>query len=322
MPEHTLRHILFSRSYNFLNMQGGFKLISIVRKKMMTKQERAALFFLLPSFIILSLFVFWPIVNSFILSFYNWSLLDSKHPFIGLDNYEALIKDERFLNSVYNTVRYTVVTVPLSIIFALGLALLVNERLKGVSLFKAIYFLPVISSFAVISIIWSFLMDPDIGLLVYYANLAGFHTIGWLRSPVWAMPAVILVAVWKNIGFNMVIYLAGLQAIPVSLYEAAALDGANKFRCFWHVTLQMLRHTTLFVIIITVISSFQVFDQVYVMTRGGPLFSTETIVYYIYHHGIELLDMGYASAASWLLFLVIFAITLIQLRVFKYSRTD
>lgn len=297
-------------------------MISIVRKKMVTKQERAALFFLLPSFIILILFVFWPIVNSFILSFHHWSLVDSKHPFIGLDNYKALIKDERFWNSVYNTVRYTVVTVPLSIIFALGLALLVNERLKGVSLFKAIYFLPVISSFAVISIIWSFLMDPDIGLLSYYANLAGFHTIGWLRSPVWAMPAVILVAVWKNIGFNMVIYLAGLQAIPVSLYEAAALDGANKFRCFWHVTLPMLRHTTLFVIIITAIASFQVFDQVYVMTRGGPLFSTETIVYYIYHHGFELLDMGYASAASWLLFLVIFVITLIQLRVFNYNQTD
>ncbi len=297
-------------------------LLAVTRKNRITKQERAALFFLLPSFIILILFVFWPILDSFILSFHSWSLMESVHPFNGLDNYAALFKDERFWNSVYNTVYFTLISVPLCIVISLGLALLVNEPLQGTSFFKAVFFLPVITSFAIISIIWGFLMDPDIGLLSHYANLMGFHSTGWLRSPLWAMPAIIVVAVWKNIGFNMVIYLAGLQAIPVSLYEAAVLDGANTFKRFWYVTLPMLRHTTLFVIIITVIASFQVFDQVYVMTRGGPLFKTETIVYYIYHHGFELLDMGYASAASWLLFLVVFVITLFQLRVFKYNQTD
>lgn len=291
-------------------------------KKWLQGQEKAAFFFLLPSFITLILFVFWPILNSFFLSFRDWSLLETAHPFIGLANYNELIQDDRFWNSVYRTIYYTVFSVPLSIILALGLALLIHLPLRGMTFFKAIYFLPVISSFAVIAIIWSFLMDSDIGLLSYYMKMLGLPVSDWLRSPVWALPAVILVAIWKNVGFNMVIILAGIGQIPGSLYEAAKLDGAGPLRRFWNITLPMLRHTMLFVIIISVISSFQVFDQVYVMTRGGPMFTTETIVYFIFHHGFNVLDMGYAAAASFLLFLVILVITLFQLRIFKYNETD
>jgi multiple sugar transport system permease protein len=293
-----------------------------MRQKWLTGQERAAFYFLFPSFLTLTLFVFWPILNSFLLSFRDWSLLETTHPYIGLANYYELMQDERFWNAVYRTIYYTLSSVPLSIVLALGLALLIHLPLKGMTFFKAIYFLPVISSFAVIAIIWSFLMDPDIGLLSYYMKLMGLPVSDWLRSPIWALPAVILVAVWKNVGFNMVILLAGLGEIPESLYEAAKLDGAGTFRRFWNITLPMLRHTLLFVIIISVISSFQVFDQVYVMTRGGPMFTTETIVYFIYHHGFNVLNMGYASSASWLLFVVILLITLFQLRIFKYNETD
>jgi multiple sugar transport system permease protein len=291
-------------------------------KRWFPGQERIAFWFLLPSLTTLTLFVFWPILDSFLLSFHQWNLLDANRPFVGVDNYRELIRDERFLNSVYRTGYFTLISVPLSIGLALGLAVLIHLPIRGTVFFKTIYFLPVITSFAIIAIIWSFLMDPDIGLLSYYLRVIGFPVNDWLRSPIWAMPAIIMVAVWKNIGFNMVIFLAGIGEIPASLYEAAKLDGAGAFRRFWNVTLPMLRHTLLFVIIISIISSFQVFDQVYVMTRGGPLFSTETIVYFIYDIGFGDYDMGYASSASWLLFVVILLITLVQLRFFKYNETD
>ncbi len=292
------------------------------RKFTPDRQTKAAFWFLLPSMTTLILFVFWPIVDSFWLSFRHWNLMEAGREFIGLDNYRALMQDDRFWNSVYNTIYYTFGTVPLCIVASLGLALLCNTALKGLSVFKAIYFLPVITSFAVIAIVWSFLMDSDIGLLSYYLNRIGLEMPEMLRSTTWAMPAVILVAIWKNVGFNLVILLAGLQGIPVSLFEAAKLDGANAFQRFRSVTLPSLRHTLLFVVIISVISSFQVFDQVYVMTRGGPLNTTETIVYYIYHQGFELLDMGYASSMAWLLFMVVFLITILQLRVFRFDQTD
>mgnify|MGYP001019937593 CR=1 FL=1 len=292
------------------------------RKKSLERQGRTATFFLFPSITALALFVFWPIADSLWLSFHHWSLLDPEHAFAGLDNYSSLVKDPLFWKDVRQTAVYTVFVVPLSIALALLLALLCNEKLKGLAFFKAVYFLPVVSSFAIIAIVWSFLMDPDIGLLSYYFKQIGLSSGEWLRSTTWAMPAVILVAVWKNVGFNMVILLAGLQGIPASLYEAAKLDGAGMFGRFRSVTLPMLRHTLLFVLITSITASFQVFDQVYVMTRGGPLHSTETIVYYIYHQGFELLDMGYASSAAWILFAAVFAITIVQLKLFRYDQTD
>lgn len=298
--------------------------MDLVKKhnKLFAKQRLAAFFFLAPSIIILVIFVFWPILDSFWLSFHHWSLLDPIHKFIGMSNYNKLMHDARFWNSAKNTIYFTLTSVPFGIIFSLILALLCNEPLKGIKVFKSIYFLPVISSFAIISIIWGFLIDPDIGLLSYYLKLMHFPTSDWLRSTTWAMPAVILVAIWKNVGFNMVIFLAGLQSISPSLYEAAKIDGANMLQRFWKVTLPSIRHTMLFVVITSVISSFQVFDQVYVMTRGGPLNSTETIVYYIYHQGFELLDMGYASSMAWILFVIVFLITLVQLKLFRFNQID
>jgi multiple sugar transport system permease protein len=182
--------------------------------------------------------------------------------------------------------------------------------------FRAAFFLPVIGSFAIIAIVWSFLIDPDIGLLTYWLTLLGLPKVGLLRDPDWAMPVIIVVSVWKNIGFNMVIYLAGLQAIPRDLYEAAEIDGAGKATRFRHVTWPQLKTTNVFVLIISMIGAFQVFDPVYVMTpTGGPLFSTETVVSYIYRQGIQLLNISYAASIGVVLFLLVFALTLLQLRI-------
>lgn len=278
--------------------------------------------FITPSMIVLAAFVFWPILDTFWLSFHNWSLLDPSHQYVGLLNYRQLFQDPVFWTSVKNTIYYTVATVVPTIVISLALAILCSLALKGIAFFKAIYFLPVISSFAIIAIIWSFLMDPDIGLLTYYLKIMHFPAPDLLRDPRYAMFGVIIVAIWKNAGFNMVIFIAGIQGISTSMYEASKLDGASAWQRFRYITLPMLRHTLLFVVIISVISSFQVFDQVYVMTRGGPLFSTETIVYYIYHQGFENLNMGLGSAAAWLLFIVVFILTIFQLKAFRYNDVD
>ena len=222
----------------------------------------------------------------------------------------------RAWNAFGNTLYYTAVTVPLGIVLPLALALALNQRIPGRVVFRAAFFLPVIGSFAIIAIVWSFLIDPDIGLLTYWLTRLGLPKVSFLRDPNWAMPAIILVSVWKNIGFNMVIYLAGLQAIPRDLYEAAEIDGAGKVARFRYVTWPQLRTTNVFVLIISVIGAFQVFDPVYVMTpTGGPLFSTETVVSYIYRQGIQLLNISYAASIGVVLFLIVFALTLVQLRI-------
>jgi multiple sugar transport system permease protein len=230
-----------------------------------------------------------------------------------------LVGDERFWNSLRNTVAYTAAVVPGQIILALVFALMVNAKLRGRTIFRAVFFLPVLVSFAVEAIVWRFLLDPDIGFVAYFSSLAGIPSIEWLRSTDWAMPAVIIVSIWRWFGFNLVILLAGLQGISETYYEAAKMDGANGWQNFWYVTLPLLRPSLLFAIVNAVISSLQAFDQVYVLTRGGPLFSTETIVAYIYHQGFTLFDMGYASAAAMVLFFLILGLTLVQLKVLRYQ---
>jgi multiple sugar transport system permease protein len=292
-------------------------------RQIRAREARAAYVFMLPSLAILSLFVFWPIVQAFLLSLQNWQFGSSSQTWVGLANYQQMLHDDRVANAFRNTLYYTVVTVPLSIVIALLLALALNERLPGVRLLRAAFFLPVLASFAVISIVWKFLLDPDIGLLAYWSQLLHLPTSSWLQDPTWAMPAVIGVSIWKNVGFNMVIFLAGLQAISETLYEAAKVDGANAWQRFWHITVPQLRPTTLFVLVIAVIGAFEVFDVVWVLTPGGgPLFSTDVIVTYIYHQGIELLDISYAASIGVVLFAVVFLLTLVQLRVLRFRDID
>jgi len=297
--------------------------LGTLRREMSTREARSALLFMLPSLVILTVFVFWPIVQAVLLSLYHWTFGSAVQEWAGLDNYQRLLPDPRVWNAFRNTLYYTIVTVPIGMAISLGLALVLNEKIPMRGLLRSAFFLPVIGSFAIIAIVWSFLFDPDIGLLAFWLKELGVPVSGWLRDPDWAMPVVIFVSIWKNLGFYMVIFLAGLQGISENLYEAARVDGANGWQRFWRITLPLLRPTTLFVLVISVIAAFQVFDPVYVLTPGGgPLHSTETVVSYIYHQGIELIDISYASTIGVVLFVIVFVLTLIQLRILRFREVD
>lgn len=290
---------------------------------MTRRQARAGYVFILPSLIILSVFVFWPIVQSLVLSLQKWQFGVADPPWVGLENFARLFADRRFWGALRNTLNYTLVTVPIGLLLSLLLALALNEKLPGRALLRSAFFLPVIASLAIVAIVWKFLLNPDIGLLAYWLKQLGIPTNNWLRDVRYAMPAVMMVAIWKSLGFNMVIFLAGLQGISETYYEAAKVDGANRWQRFRFVTLPLLRPTLIFVLVISVIGSFQVFDQVYVMTpRGGPLFSTETLVTYIYYQGVELIDISYAASIGVVLFFIVFVLTLIQLRVLRFRELD
>jgi len=278
--------------------------------------------FILPSLSVLALFVVWPIIQTIWMSFNNVDFLNQSSAWVGADNYRQLASDSRFWNALRNTAFYTLGVVPIGLALSLLAALALAEPLRGRSLFRAAFFLPVVSSFAVVAIVWQFLLNQDIGILAYWSRILGLPSAAWLNSTVWALPAVIIVGIWKGLGFNMVILLAGLMGISDTYYEAASIDGAGAFTRFFQITLPMLRPTALFVLVMAIIGSFQVFDQVYVMTRGGPLFSTETIVTYMYHQGFELYQMGYASAIAVVLFVILLVVTFFQLRFLRYNDVD
>jgi multiple sugar transport system permease protein len=278
--------------------------------------------FVLPSLSVLGLFVVWPIIQTIWMSFNNVDFLNQSSMWIGADNYRGLASDSRFWNALRNTAFYTLGVVPVGLILSLLAALALAQPLRGRSLFRAGFFLPVVSSFAVVAIVWQFLLNQDIGILAYWSRILHLPAAAWLNSTVWALPAVIIVGIWKGLGFNMVILLAGIMGISDTYYEAAAIDGAGPFTRFFQITLPMLRPTALFVLVMAVIGSFQVFDQVYVMTRGGPLFSTETIVTYLYHQGFELYQMGYASAIAVVLFVILLVLTFFQLKFLRYNDVD
>jgi multiple sugar transport system permease protein len=232
-----------------------------------------------------------------------------------------MFRDRRFWNAFENTVYFTALFVPFGIIIPLGLALMLNRALPMRSLFRAAIFLPVIASFAIVALVWRFLLDPDIGLVSYWFSFLGLPKFAPLRDPNWAMPAVIVVTLWKNIGFNMVIYLAGLQSIPAVLYEAAKIDNASRWTQFWAITWPQLKATNVFVVVISIIGAFQVFDPVFVLTpNGGPLFTTETLVSFIYRTGITQFKLSYAAAVGFILFLIVFVLTLIQLWLTRTGR--
>lgn len=277
----------------------------------------AGFFFTLPSLIILAIFVLIPVLGSVWISLHEWALTSPEHPFIGLKTYGEIARDQRFWSDLRNTAYYTLGTAPVSAVLALLLAVAVDRPLRGIKLFRSIYFMPAVTSMAVVSMIFLFLLDPDIGMITYFTKQIGLGAAGWLRDPDWAMPGVILVGIWKNVGFYMVIFLAGLQAISPSYYEAAEIDGAGGFKRFWHITVPLLMPTLAFVLIIAMIASFQVFDQVYVMTQGGPLFRTETLVQYIYLQGFQFFRMGYSAALGIVLLLIVLVLTLIQMRYFR-----
>lgn len=289
----------------------------VVLKKS-NKDLPVAVLFLLPSLIGFVIFTGIPIIAALVLSFYDWNLLTTPK-FVGLQNYQNLFgSDPIFLKVLWNTLYFVLGSVPLSIILALIVALLLNQKLKAVAFLRAGYFLPVVSSIVAASLVWKWIFNPDFGIVNDFLRMVGIsNPPKWITSTVWAMPSIIIVAIWKNVGYNMVIFLAGLQDIPKDLYEAGEIDGANKWQLFWNITLPMLSPTTFFITVISIIGSFQVFGQALVMTEGGPGISTNTIVFYIYQNAFVFFKMGYAAASAWVLFFIILLFTIIQARIGK-----
>ncbi|MFN2421105.1 MAG: carbohydrate ABC transporter permease [Gemmatimonadota bacterium] len=275
--------------------------------------------FVAPALIVIVVFFFVPVFAAFLLSFTDFDIyavasFDNAR-FTGLANYTALLADPIFWKALGNTFYFALVGGPLTIAVSLAAALLINARLtRFKALFRTIYFAPVVTTLVAVAVVWRYLYHPRFGLLNYGLGFFGVDPINWLGDPRWAMPAIILLAVWKNFGYNMVVFIAGLQSIPGELYEAAELDGANAWQQFRNVTLPMLAPTFLFVTIITMIGYFQLFAEPYVMTQGGPLQSTMSVVLLMYEQGFRWWNMGYAAAIAFVLFLIIFAVTLLQLR--------
>ncbi len=280
------------------------------------RRTRTAFAFLAPALIVLGVFVVWPMVSALQMSFTDASGF-GRAEWVGLDNYTRILTDPDIRDAVGNTVLYAVLFTPTAVVVALALALLLNNpllRLRGV--FRTALFLPFIISLAVAALAWSYLIDPQVGLLHHWLRGIGIDLGNVLQDPQLAMPAVALVAVWKNFGFYLVIFLAGLQDIPGSLYEAAKMDGAGAGSRFRHITVPMLSNTTAFVLIFALIAALQAFDQIYVMTGGGPYGSTQTVVMEIYESGFRKLELGFASALSYVLLLATLALSLVQLVFF------
>jgi len=258
-----------------------------------------------------------PILVSFIASFTQWDIV-SPPQWIGAGNYKEIVSSDLFWQVLRNTFYYVALAVPLTIVLSLFLAIAVNRKLKGIGLFRTVYFLPVVTSMVAVAIVWGWLYNPEYGLINYVLrSWFGVQGPAWLRDPNWAMPAMIIVGVWKALGYNMMIFLAGLQSVPDEYYEAARLDGANTRQRFFSITLPMLTPTIFFVLVVTLIGSFQVFEQTYILTRGGPANATLTISYFIFQNAFQFFRMGYASALAYVLFAIVFVLTLIQLRYQK-----
>ena len=280
------------------------------------RRTLTAWLFLAPALVVLGTFVLWPMISSLLTSFTDARIAGTPE-FIGVDNYVELAGDPRFTGALWNTAVYTLGTAPISVVLALVFAIVLNRRVPGRGFFRAVLFFPFIVSLGIVSIAWGFMLDPQVGVLAAWLSDLGLPIGNGIRDPHWAMPFVILVGIWRNVGFFMVMFLAGLQSIPEELYEAAALDGATGWSRFRNVTLPLLSNTTMFVAMIAAIFAFQAFDQIYVMTAGGPFFRTETIVMLIYTTAFQDFKMGYASAASWVLVVLVLAISLLQLRFFS-----
>jgi len=276
------------------------------------------LIFIAPVVILLAVFLFLPVIISFIMSLTDWDVYTfipgTKMAFIGFDNYKELFGDPLFWKSLRNTMYYVVVGAPLSVIVSLMMALILNEQfIRFRNFFRLGYFLPVVTTIVAVCVIWRWIYNHEYGLMNYVLGLLNLPKQNWLESTQLAMPSLILMSVWKNFGYNMVIFLAGLQAIPEQLYEAARIDGAGKLQIFWYVTFPSLAPTTFFVVLMTLIGSFQFFAEPYIMTKGGPMDSTISIVMYMYAQGFKYLRMGYASALAYVLFGMIFLVTLFQM---------
>jgi len=292
-----------------------------------------AYLFVGPATIYLFVFSLLPILIAGWMSLHRWHLLKPERPFVGLENYTRLAADPYFRNAVWNTLVYVLFSVPLGVVTALAVALLVARRLPGIGFFRTLYYVPAVSSQVALSMVWIWILLPEVGLINYAAGLLNraLHLSGglalptgtdFLSHPALAMAALVAMSLWVGLGPRMVIFLAGIQNIPRTLYEAAAIDGCAAWARFRHVTLPMLAPTILFVVVTTTIASFQLFTPVYVMTRGGPQRSTDVVLYHIYQEAWQKFEVGSASAMSYVLFAMILVVSLVQWRVMRTGATE
>ena len=275
--------------------------------KIFNEEKYAALIFIMPALLGTFIFIIIPVFCSFALSFCNWDLLGSIQ-YAGLSNYKEIFNDDLFLKIFANTAVFALSVSIFGVIIPLVLAGILNSKIRGSEFYKTAYFLPFITPMVVIAIVWQWIFDPNIGIL---NNVLRLH-INWLYDTHYAMLALIIVSVWKLIGYNMIIFLSSLSGISQSLFEAAKIDGANSLQVFKNVTVPMLSPAIFFVVIITAISSFQVFDLIFLMTEGGPLDSTNVLVYAVYQNAFEYFNIGKASAIAYVLFVIVLVLTLIQ----------
>jgi multiple sugar transport system permease protein len=285
------------------------------------RREWTAYLFNAPGLILFAIFTVYALYTSFMLSFQEWNLIDPDKRFIGLDNYREVLRDENFHEAIRNTVYFAILSVPLTMFIALFLAMLLNAKIRGLSIFRTAFYLPVITPLVVAAIIWTWLYqaDADSGMLNYYLLQLGIihEPVYWLGDRATAMPAVSAMNIWKGIGFNMIVYLAGLQAVPQEFYEAADVDGAGWWAKFRRITVPLIAPTTFFLLVINTIGAMKAFTQIFVMTQGGPPGpggATTTITYWIYQQAFVYFKMGYASALAYTTFILLFAVSFLQFR--------
>lgn len=271
--------------------------------------------YLVPTLLGMLIFSAGAIIASFFISFTNWQLV-LPPVWVGLRNYIDLFNSPDFWQVLFNTVYYTVGYVPLAVILPLFMAMLVNQKLKGITFFRTTYFLPVVTSGVAIALVWGWMYNPQFGVINYLLErFFGIDGPRWLSDPVWAMPSLIIIGVWHSVGYNMVIYLAGLQGIPQELYEAARIDGAGWWDQFRGVTVPLITPTIFFILVLSIIGSFQVWTITYLLTQGGPAKATLTLSYYIYQQGFQWFHMGFAASLAYVLFAIVFVVTVIQFRL-------
>ncbi|MDQ0338651.1 ABC-type sugar transport system permease subunit [Caldalkalibacillus uzonensis] len=268
--------------------------------------------FISPNLILFFTFMIFPIIFTFYISFHNWAIIGDI-TFVGLENYVNVFKDVVFWTALGNTFYYTAGSVPISMILGLTGAVLLNRKIPLRSFFRGVFFAPVVVSLVATGLIWSWMFNPNYGLINYGLNAIGLTGLNWLSSTTWAMPAIIMTTIWVKTGYCLVIYLAGLQSIPDSIYEAAEIDGANSWKQFLYITLPLLKNTTVFVLVISVINGFMVFDLIYTMTNGGPGYSTTVLVQYIYQKAFVEGQMGYGSTVGTILFFIIMSFSAMML---------
>jgi multiple sugar transport system permease protein len=286
------------------------------------RREWTAYLFNAPGLILFLVFTVYALYTSFVISFHEWDILDPSKPYVGLQNYKDVLADRDFRSAIGHTVYFVVGSVPATMVIALGLALLLNTQIRGLGLFRTAYYLPVITPLVIAALIWTWVYNVDYGLANFYLQKLGIidEPVLWLADRTTAMPAVIVMNIWKGVGFNMIVFLAGLQAVPNELYEAAEVDGAGAWTRFRRITLPLIAPTTFFLLLINTLGATKAFDQIFVMTNGGPPGpggATTTITYYIYNAAFRDFRMGYASALAYTLFAMLFILSFFQFRWYQ-----